>query len=151
MFCFVMIGKLYLNKFNEDEKLLINSAISSPNNIYSSTDYINEESEYNALFISSDIIYAVYNNFDSSSNTLTKAACFRKPLIANSNSTVGDRVLRYNLGEVAEENNTSSIIQALNKIHSTSTNYYRFSSYEKDHSFTALKSALYKASLEWIQ
>jgi len=58
-----------------------------------------EGGPYNAVFCAFDIPFLVYDNFISSSNRLTKAAIFKRLVLASDNFCVGEDVKKYNLGE----------------------------------------------------
>lgn len=148
-YCFVMIGKLYLDEFSEQDQTTISNALNKKE-MFIQTDYIQDESEYNSIYKISDIIYAVYNNFDSSSNTLTKSANFHVPILADAHSTVGDRVTKFKLGETVTQNNIDSILLGLEKINTSSQDRYDFTLYKKEHSLDKLKSVLEKATSEWL-
>ena len=53
---------------------------------------IPDESCFNALIAESDLIFAAYKQFTGSSNLLTKAAAFRKPVIVSRGLCMGRRV-----------------------------------------------------------
>lgn len=59
---------------------------------------IPDEADYNALFRTFDIAWAVYEGFHGSSGTLSKAAVFEIPCLAAAGECVGHRVETYRLG-----------------------------------------------------
>ncbi len=66
---------------------------------------LKDEFEYNAVFNSFDIIYMMYPEHYTSSNRLTKAAFFKKSVLAPNQYCVGENVTNYQLGEVVEPGN----------------------------------------------
>jgi hypothetical protein len=71
---------------------------------------------YNALFTGFDIIWAAYEDFEGSSNALTKAAAFRIPLVATQGQCIGGRVERYQLGRTIPQGNSTAAIDAISGI-----------------------------------
>jgi hypothetical protein len=61
--------------------------------------HIPDGAEYNAAFQTFDIAWAAYEDFQGSSNTLTKAALFEKPVLASEGECVAARVSEFRLGE----------------------------------------------------
>ena len=145
-----MVGKLRLDLFSEDEKTFINTSLKENKNLFYRTEYIEDEAEYNSICRLSDVIFSVYNDFDSSSNTLTKAAYFHVPILADAKSTVGNRVEEFMLGETAIQNDVDSILQALEKICSAPLDKYKFELYKNNHSFESLKNVLDHATKSWV-
>lgn len=134
----------FLDKLNEeDKKEYIDFVNNLPENCLWQTGGLKEGEEYNSVFCSFDIIHIVYKNFYSSSNRLTKAAIFNKLVLASDNGCVGDDVPRYNLGEVANENNIEEQYQKLeilrNKIINKDFPYEQWKIYADKHSTNRLK------------
>jgi len=71
---------------------------------------------YNALFTTFDIVWAAYENFEGSSNALTKAAAFRIPLLATKGRCIGGRVERYQLGRTIPEGDANAAPEAIRGI-----------------------------------
>ncbi len=91
-------------------------------NVYPHLQPISSDVEMNSVISVSDVIFAVYWNFPSSSNILTKAAVLRRPIIVADGYLMGERVRDYRLGEVVEQGNIKSILEALKKM--LDSNYY---------------------------
>lgn len=64
---------------------------------------INAEADYNLLISLCDVIWAVYRHFPHSSNTLAKAAWFRKPILVADGHLMATTTRTYRLGEVVPE------------------------------------------------
>jgi glycosyltransferase involved in cell wall biosynthesis len=71
---------------------------------------------YNSLFTSFDIVWAAYEDFEGSSNALTKAAAFRIPLVATEGQCIGGRVERYQLGRTIPQGNATAAVVAISGI-----------------------------------
>lgn len=99
IFYFAFLGILPQHTFNsEDWQELMSFVESKPENAFFKFESIPEGSAYNAVFDAIDIPFLVYDHFISSSNRLTKAAIFRKLVLASDNFCVGDDVRNFKLG-----------------------------------------------------
>jgi hypothetical protein len=85
----------------------------NPLNCYFHFELIPDEPQFNALVNTCDILFAAYENFPYSSNILTKAAVFKKPLIATRGSCVGNRVLQFQMGLTIDEGSLDQCIEAI--------------------------------------
>lgn len=70
---------------------------------------------YNSIFTSFDVIWAAYEDFEGSSNALTKAAAFRIPLVATAGQCVGARVHNFQLGNVFPEGDSDAAVSAIRR------------------------------------
>lgn len=69
-----------------------------------SLEHIPDEACFNALVAACDVLFAAYRNFAGSSNLLTKAAAYRRPVIVSHSTCMGRRVSDYGTGiSVPEE------------------------------------------------
>lgn len=59
---------------------------------------IPDGAEYNSVFTAFSVAWAAYESFQGSSNTLTKAALFGKPVVATAGECIGQRVVAHSLG-----------------------------------------------------
>ncbi|WGD55351.1 hypothetical protein QA641_16620 [Bradyrhizobium sp. CB1650] len=91
-FFFALIGEVHWTTFAEHENRVRSFYAHPPENVYLAEGYIRSERNYNSIIAASDIVYAVYQDFGSSSNSLTKAAGFRRPILISKNSLMGERV-----------------------------------------------------------
>lgn len=99
---FVFAGKLSPQTFSQAELQEIKSFIDTdPENCFFYLDFIPDEPKFNAFISLCDILYVVYN-YPHSSNLLTKACIFEKPVIASNSYCIGERVEKYNLGQRIE-------------------------------------------------
>lgn len=143
---FIFIGELIESTFEKKELLEIKSTIQkNPENCLFNLTRIPTESQYNAIIKSCDILYCVQENFLHSSNTLTKAAIFKKPVISGNDHCIGERVKDFNLGYRIEAGNINQCVDLLESVNKEFLiNEFSikpdFESYQKLHSIEQLKS-----------
>jgi hypothetical protein len=109
-----------------------------------------EERDYNTLVSSCDVIYAVYSGFNSSSNSLTKAAGLRRPILVARNSLMGERVLASRIGMAASEGDPPGILAALENLLTRPPDSFGFEDYLREHSLERLKTVLAEALPQWL-
>jgi hypothetical protein len=68
---------------------------------------------YNSIFTTFDLVWAAYEDFDGSSNALTKAAAFRIPVLATAGHCVGARVDRHQLGRTFPQADVAACLEAI--------------------------------------
>jgi hypothetical protein len=149
-FFFAFIGKVYWDTFAEQKHRIRSFYGRPPENVYLSQHYIENERDYNSIIAASDIIYAVYQGFGSSSNSLTKAAGFRRPILVSENSLMGDRVLHFNIGSAAPEGDASTILEKLGWLAAQPKDKFGFSAFDEEQSLEALKQVLADALPSWL-
>lgn len=88
------------------------------NNIYLQLpgERVNDGADFNSLIKIFDVIYAAYEDFQGSSNALTKGAIFERPLIATKGECVGGRVEEYGMGLTIEQASVSEGEAAIRKV-----------------------------------
>ncbi|MBW4582601.1 MAG: glycosyltransferase family 1 protein [Tildeniella nuda ZEHNDER 1965/U140] len=112
-FFFVFAGKLYRQEYSIDEQTEINCVIeSNPDNCLFHLERIPGEPQFNAIISTCDALFALYD-YPHSSNILTKAAIFEKPIITSNQFCIGERARRYQLGVTATPNHLSEALVAL--------------------------------------
>jgi hypothetical protein len=149
-FFFALIGEVYWNTFAAEKTRVRSFYMQPPENVYLSQGYIESERDYNGLITACDIIYAVYQNFESSSNSLTKAAGFCRPILVSEDSLMGERVRRANIGSAAPEGDVEGILEKLSWLADQPKHGFGFESYQEEQSVEALKSVLVKALPSWL-
>lgn len=98
-FFFVFAGQLSNYDLNKQELAKIYKTINLKlPNCFFYLEKIPDESHFNALVNICDVLFAAYHKFPSSSNILTKAAIFHKPVIVSKGYCLEERVKKYNLG-----------------------------------------------------
>ena len=104
---------------------------------------------YNGIVRACDVMFAAYLNFPHSSNTLTKAAVFEKPLIVSDGHLMAKRVREYRMGEIVPQDDPKATLEA---VHQLTANYPawleknqpRWKEYREAHSYKALLRAFSK-------
>ncbi len=81
-----------------------------------STARIADGIEYNALVEAFDVMWVAYEGFDGSSNTLTKAALFEKPVLATAGECIGSRVESFDLGLTVTEGSVSEALHGIRSL-----------------------------------
>ncbi|MDA0196246.1 MAG: hypothetical protein O2887_10915 [Bacteroidetes bacterium] len=103
-FFFAFIGLFNDRDMTQEEKrewqIFVNS---KPENCLFEFGRIEEGADYNAVFCALDFPFLVYQEFSSTSNRLTKAAIFEKPVIATEKYCIGEDVKSYGLGITTSE------------------------------------------------
>jgi hypothetical protein len=149
-FFFALIGEVHWESFAEHKNRVRSFYARPPENVFLSLGYIENERDYNGLITACDIIYAVYENFSSSSNSLTKAAGFRRPILVSKNSLMGERVCRFNIGSIAPEGNFKGILESLNWLAGQPRNGFGFDAYHAEQSLDELISVLANTLPSWL-
>jgi glycosyltransferase involved in cell wall biosynthesis len=149
-FFFALVGEVYWQHFGRDEQRLRDFYVQTPENVLVQEGYVSEESEYNSLITACDIIYAVYDGFDSSSNSLTKAAGLRRPIVAAKGTLMGERIVSSEIGTVVTSGDVDDILVALECMASRSIDSFGFDRYLDQHSLEELKAVLAKGLSLWL-
>lgn len=111
---FIFTGPLLTSDLLPEEVARIEEIVNSkPNNCFFYLERISDGAPFNALIDVCDVLFAAYENFPSSSNILTKAAVFEKPVIVSDGFCMGERVKKFNLGATIPEGNVTKCIESL--------------------------------------
>ena len=139
---FVFAGKIQDRSFSNTEKQIINIAVESQSsNCFFHLSRISDEKRFNNLIQVCDVLFAAYEKFYGSSNILTKAAFFHKPVIVSKGFCMGDRVEKYAVGNCIEE---GSIDECITSIRFLSDNNWKdknnpdYEGLKKQHSLSKL-------------
>jgi glycosyltransferase involved in cell wall biosynthesis len=152
---FVFAGRLAEPAFTAAELAKIEEIVkANPDNCFFYWNSIPDGSGFNAVVQVCDVLYAAYENFPYSSNILTKAAIFEKPVIASKNYCMGERVEKFNLGYGIEGGSVSQCVSILERLHeelSTGSLSIQpdFEGYRHRHSIEQLRAAFQKI-LEFV-
>ena len=95
---------------------LAHAAAGKWDNIWALLDRIPDDREFNAFISRLDVVFAVYRDFCRSSNILSKAALFRRPVIVAQGYCMADRTAEYNLGLAVPENDPATTITAIRRL-----------------------------------
>ena len=108
---------------------------------------LSSEASMNAVISASDVVFAAYRNFPNSSNVLTKAAIFERPVLVSDGYLMAERVREFQLGEVVPEGDVEVIVQTLERM--LAPGYYaelrqraRWADYREAHYTARLKTAM---------
>lgn len=146
-FLFVFAGNCQLDGFSPDHRALLEGGIQEAENVVFSPVPIPSESDFNAVIAACDIIYTVYRDHFHSSNIISKAVAFRKPVLVTAGQLMAKRVTDYGIGRILPEHDATTCFQALREMGTPEyqENFLRtagFADYMKDHSFDVLRSLM---------
>ena len=110
---FAFIGECNPNRREHDMMDVIKR--SNPNVLFR-LGRISDETEYNACIRAADVLFAAYHDFAHSSNTLTKAAVFEKPVVVSDGHLMAERARKYRLGEVVRQKDPASTLAGIQRI-----------------------------------
>ena len=137
---FLIAGRSWLDKA---ETSRLRSLESGRTNCLFSLERIPDEACFNALVAASDVIFAVYRNFTGSSNLLTKAAAFQRPVIVSQGACMGWRAEKYDIGRAIVETDANACRKAIADLcHDTKDRTEAYDRYLQQHSLTRLRSCL---------
>jgi hypothetical protein len=140
---FVQIGRLNINNLtSEDIAALASLRVIAPKNLYSHDGYLSDELAFNDIIAVADVIFAVYKDFYRSSNMLSKAAYFEKPILVASNCLMGARVTKYGIGLAVAPNDSQAIYQGLIDLLQLQNLATHFAAYRQDFNQQALQTKL---------
>jgi len=140
---FALIGDLALQSFSQkDLSALENFKLLLPEKAFIHDAFISDERDFNSIINSSDVIFAVYRNFRISSNILTKAAYFEKPILVSERFLMGERVMRFGIGRTVPEDNVSRMVAALEDFVSNLVPSENFAAYRKEFNEEKMGDAL---------
>jgi glycosyltransferase involved in cell wall biosynthesis len=109
---FAFVGECGLKR---EERNVLGRLRSNPN-VLIKLGRIPDEAAYNACICASGILFAAYHDFNHSSNTLTKAAVFEKPVIVSADSLMAERALKHRLGEAVRQKDAESTLAGITRI-----------------------------------
>ncbi|NEP77372.1 MAG: glycosyltransferase family 4 protein [Okeania sp. SIO3B3] len=141
-FFFVFCGKLYPESFDDHARMFQAFIDSEPQNCYFHLEYIPDERQFNSILALSDILFAAYVDFKSSSNLVSKAAILRKPILVSDKHVMGETVMRYNLGRVAPQKDTATTLLALQELRVADLEGFGFTAFAEDNSPAKLEKEL---------
>jgi hypothetical protein len=132
---FVQVGRINHNNLSpDDQRALAKLETHSSENLYVHADYLPDEALFNAIIAASDVIFAVYRDFYRSSNMLSKAAYFEKPLLVSDNCLMGDRVSKYGIGLALPFDQSERIRAGLTAVLGIDNLASKFAAYRQDFS-----------------
>ena len=144
--CFAFIGEMLWNRFNSEDQVLMASVMDRCPNAYTNFAHISNERTFNSVVQACDLIFAAYLDFPNSSNILTKAAVFRKPIIVSDGYLMAERTREYDMGEVVPEGDVKAAGRAIRAILKDQGAWLaehrpKWQEYHKEHSYARLKDS----------
>lgn len=114
---FVQVGEIHGNTFSPADMAAFERLVTQPpENLLLYPHYLSDEREFNAIIRTADILFAVYRNFRNSSNMLSKAAYFEKPILVSDGCLMGDRVRHYGIGHAVPHDDVQAMLCALERL-----------------------------------
>jgi hypothetical protein len=147
---FALVGRVHWSHFGEDEEALRAFYDDPPENVLVSDDYIADEPDYNAVVMAASIVFAAYSGFDSSSNSLAKAAGFRRPILVTTGTLMAQRVEEFDIGAVVDPEEPDAILDALGTLRSRTPESFGFEAFDRAHCIDALRGALSRGLEGWF-
>lgn len=146
---FIFVGQLERSSFSVEELDRLTSFIMrNPDNCYFHLERVASESEFNDIIKICSILFAAYDDFPHSSNLLTKAAIFEKPIIVNEDGCMGERVENYHLGATLASGNIDRYLKAIDYLLGQQNNFIelqpKFHEYRELHSVFNLRHKIEK-------
>jgi len=141
--CFFMGGEINWRGISAQERRRLQQQWEDLPNFLGYFQRIISEETVNAVIRMSDIVVAAYQSFPNSSNILTKAAVFERPIVVSDGYLMAERVREYHLGEVVPEGDTDALVAALRRMlqpgyHEESRSRARWRAYREAHSLRRL-------------
>jgi hypothetical protein len=121
---------------------LTDAAAGTLENIWALPNRIAAESDFNFLLQRVDVVFAVYRDFTRSSNILTKAALFRRPIVVAPGFCMAERVNQYRLGLTAEPDDAAECDAALRRLLRDGARGADYDGYARDFSPLAFQASL---------
>jgi len=143
--CFFFLGgEANLAGIAADSSRAMTKAWEASPNIHAHLQRLDEAS-LNAVIRSSAVLCAAYVDFPHSSNILTKAAVFRRPIIVSEGHLMGRQVGRYALGLTVPQNDVEGLVRAIQRLSSGALpddeSPPRWDEYAALHSYERLREA----------
>ena len=140
---FLVIGKVDKTTFTAFDLVQYEKIESGViKNVLLIDQYIESESIFNGYIYASDIVYAVYRNFEFSSNMLMKASSFHKPIVVSDRYEMGRRVNSARIGYTVNEDDAASIAYGLKQALEKPINAEQFIAYNKSNSIDVFGNLL---------
>lgn len=147
---FVCGGMIQRHEYSDAEWKEVNSLVEDTrDNLHIDLEAppVKGEAIYNSLFSTFSIAWVAYENFQGSSNNLSKAAAFQIPCLASIGGCIGHRVEDYGTGLAIPEGDAERALEAIplllaGKDWSGSPLPHRYADFRNDHSHARLDALL---------
>lgn len=140
---FVQIGRINRNNLTASDQRALDATVADrPANLFIYPDYLPDERHFNDVMAAADVVFAVYRDFKRSSNMLSKAAYFEKPILVSAAYLMGERVSRYKIGLAVEEDSVDSICDGLAQLGAIPALVDNFEAYRQDFNLDVARQRL---------
>lgn len=109
---FVFAGEVYWKGMNEAEQRFIRETWETAPNVFTHLARMDDQ-VMNELIRASDMVFAAYTDFPNSSNVMTKAAYFQKPVLVSDGYLMAERVRQFRLGAIVPEGSFPDIVREI--------------------------------------
>jgi hypothetical protein len=111
---FVLAGDFSTQACPPDEHRHLSRVLADlPTNCRLFSDPIPDGPQFNAWVAACDVVWLAYRDVFFKSNVLTKAAHFRRPVLASPGRVMATHVARYRLGEIVNPLNSDEVLAAI--------------------------------------
>ncbi|WP_216257437.1 glycosyltransferase [Polynucleobacter sp. UB-Piko-W3] len=140
---FLMVGEVHAASLSENELKMYMESLDKPiDNLFIYNRYIKDEKLFNELINCSDYIFAVYKNFFGSSNMISKASCFKKPILVCNNGIMNKVVEKYRIGFSVDSDSEEQIVEGLLRLREGEIPANHFEKYLLDHNIDSMELAI---------
>ncbi|NJL86866.1 MAG: glycosyltransferase family 4 protein [Leptolyngbyaceae cyanobacterium SM1_1_3] len=108
-----MFHQEFDQRFPEEFQQIKKMREDPPDNCYFHFESIPDGHRFNSVVNACDVLFAAYENFPYSSNLLTKAAVFKKPIIVSEGYCMAARVEKFRFGLTIPEGDVAKCIATL--------------------------------------
>ncbi len=113
---FLLAGEVAWHLFDTEEAMQLKTAMRREDVLLCLDQRIPDGPIYNALVMEAAVVCAVYRDFPHSSNTLTKAAVFERPIIVADGHLMARRVRQFQLGEIVPQDDPVALLSSITAI-----------------------------------
>jgi glycosyltransferase involved in cell wall biosynthesis len=124
----ILAGEFPSHSYTDQELSSIELLLKNPR-VHFSPGWIENESDLNNLIQASDAVYLAYQNFEGSSNVLTKSAHFYRPVLVTDTTEMARRVSEFNIGITTSSysaHHLAELIKTTASLTPPKTNFERF-------------------------
>ncbi len=140
---FVILGRLYPGFAEPDLLRFLRFVASEPDHCFFHLELVPSEATLNLMIRDLvDVVYLAYKSFPFSSNLITKASYFHKPVIVSKGHLMGQLVEKYNLGLTIPEGDVQETIVAIHRLTEDTPPVFGFDRYNQDHGVAVLRQRI---------
>lgn len=140
---FAIVGEIYsISLTPEDVDSILTLLNCCRNNFFVHNDFLEDERELNNVINESNILFCAYRNFTKSSNMISKAAYFDKPIIVSKGYEMGAMVEHYRIGRCVHEDDVPAMVETLEDLDRHPVDPACFATYRREHNKQAFASSI---------